>query len=943
MCGIAVTLPPRPRELNAMLDRMAERGPDEAGTAHLAAASVGVVRLAITDVRHGGQPVLAPAGAVGLNGAIYNAPELTSRWGLRPATGNDAEVIWPLYERLGLRFADELEGMYAIAIVDDHRSRVVLAVDPVGIKPLYLAVEDGGWYAASTVQALPSHLRRTAFRVPPGTVMSSDGHTVRVASRPAPAGSLGAVLTEAVTAQIPAEVDWACMLSGGLDSSVLTALAARARPGPTTISVGLRGSADLEAAAAVAAVLGTRHHEVTVDEAELPGLVDAVIRATGSPDCSTVMGGVGTYVAARAARQLGCKVVLSGEGADELFAGYEEYRSTPPGLLPRELEADLADLASTECLRLDRCSMAHGIEARVPFLSGPVVAYARALPMPGKLDLTLPAEPRDKVDLRRLGDELLPAEIAWRPKTGFSSGSGLMAAGERLAERLVTRRGLALAASLPGWREFLRTQLLIGADERLAALTFSRWSELYGNEFGPWSELHARGRTRRFLSDGPYQPPQAAVAPTGEPGAAPSRSAALVLVSRLHADHPYGKWLAGWPGPLLAVTPAAVPVSEADYAHVARCATWTEADVLKQALMLDRVYGVGAVVSLGEVDVLPAARVRAALNLPGQQPDSAVAYRDKLVMRTAAAAGGVRVPAFAAAGSSDDVARFARAHPGPVIVKPRRGGGSVGVTRVEGLVEAASLELSGHPDGYVVEEFVDGPLFHVDAVQVAGQVVVAVACAYTDGGCLAHWQDAANGSWTLAPGNPVRARLEAATARLLAALPGPADLAVHAEFFLASGGEPVLCEVASRCGGIPIPSMLVRYLGADLRQLWARVQCGLPVDWQTVQRRARSQHLVANIGLPWRDGRVTSVPAEPPAGVQNLVLSVAPGDDFSGGRYAARRSGDFAATWLVTAESEPQLKEAIRTTVRLMEGELRWDVAEVGHEERKPQSAPTQA
>jgi asparagine synthase (glutamine-hydrolysing) len=184
---------------------------------NLATASVGVARLAITDLVRGGQPVPAPGGvgAVALNGAIYNARELVQRWGLRPATGNDAEVIWPLYRRFGLDFANYLEGMYAIIIVDDELSRVVLAVDPMGIKPLHMAVDGGVTWAASTLQALPKDLRRHAWRLPAGQVRTSGGDIRRIQAPSARHQSLLEALETAVTEQIPAEVEWGCTLSGG--------------------------------------------------------------------------------------------------------------------------------------------------------------------------------------------------------------------------------------------------------------------------------------------------------------------------------------------------------------------------------------------------------------------------------------------------------------------------------------------------------------------------------------------------------------------------------------------------------------------------------------------------------------------------------------------------------------------------------------------------------
>jgi hypothetical protein len=812
--------------------------------------------------------------------------------------------------------------MYAIIIVDDELSRVVMAVDPMGIKPLHISAAGGTTWAASTLAALPHELRRTAWRVPAGEVRTSDGEIARI-SLPAPRHrSLHEALDAAVADQIPAEVAWGCALSGGLDSAVITALAARHHPGVVTISVGLTGSDDLAAAARVAAALGTEHHEVLVGEAQLPGLIDEAVRATSSADASTVMGGVGALVAAREAKRLGLKVLLFGEGADELFAGYDEYKLTPEPLLSDELLFDQQELAATECKRLDLCTMAESIEARVPYLSARVVAFARALPLRELLDPAWPQPPREKLALRRVADGLLPADIAWRPKTGFSTGSGLMAAGARLARQRLSDAGQAYVAGLPGWKAFARSQRLIGADERLAAFTFSRWQELCAADLGRWDELPGRGLARPFLSDGPYRPGSA-----GRParkGPSPARGV-LVLASSLHTQHPYAEWLRDLQAPLLAIAPAAAPPAS-DFAHVSLVDAWSEDLIIEHALTLERTYGIDRVIGLGEVDILTAARIRDLLDLPGQRLPSARAYRDKLTMRQQAAAGGVAVPAFAPADSAGDVLRFLAQHGGPVMVKPRLGGGSVGIHRVDDAAGAASLRLPDVKGGHLVESYVPGATFHVDAVRAGGEMVLAVPCAYIGDGCLAHWSDAAGGSWTLSPANPLHDRLTQAAAGVLAALPGPADLTVHAEFFVNDDGI-VLCEVAARGGGIPIPAMLVRRIGADMRELWARVQTGLPVDWEAVRRHVAKAPLVANVGVPPRNGRIRALPDGAPPGVQDLVFDCAPGEDFSGTRYEARRSGSFVGTWVVTADDERALLRAIGDSIGRVEQAIVWDLA----------------
>lgn len=507
MCGVVAVAPANQPMAAQAMRSMRNRGPDDFGLVDTGFASLGVARLAITDIAHGHQPFRAPSGRawIGFNGAIYNAQALIQSFDMRPASGNDGEVIGYLYEQFGLRFADYLEGMYAICIADADRSQLVVAVDPIGIKPLYLAATETSWLAASTLQAFPRELRRLAWRIPPGTVWTSAGATAAITPRTTVDGSLRALLEASVQEQIPAEVPWGCMLSGGVDSSVVAALAAR--QGPTlTFTSGLPGSQDLAAAAEVADFLGTVHRQEIIDRDELPLLVDAAVRATASPDPVTILAGIGTYAAARAAAREGVKVLLSGEGADELFGGYEDYLQDPPELREASLLHDQVDLGARECLRLDRCTMAHGIEARVPFLSSSVIGKARALPLTEKID-TSGAVPVQKAVLRRLAGDLLPARSAARPKVGFPDGAGLTQAVREEAHRSVSSDELAEFDNCAVTFSYLKSQRELGVDNTTAAYTWKIWSRYYSDVADGWSDMAERGLVRRSFSEGTYTPP----------------------------------------------------------------------------------------------------------------------------------------------------------------------------------------------------------------------------------------------------------------------------------------------------------------------------------------------------------------------------------------------------------------------------------------------------
>lgn len=404
------------------------------------------------------------------------------------------------------------------------------------------------------------------------------------------------------------------------------------------------------------------------------------------------------------------------------------------------------------------------------------------------------------------------------------------------------------------------------------------------------------------------------------------RHGILVLASPKYAQLPYDRWLADARVPLSAVAAAHAPPA-AQFEHVTLVSDYKDVDtIVQQARELHAAHRYDRVIGLGEADILPAARVREALGLEGQWEESATAYRDKLAMKVHAASAGVAVPAFASVTDVTDVEAFMARHGAPVMLKPRREGGSLGVRRIDDVEQVRALQPPLEPDAMIVEAFVEGPTFHVDALREAGEMVLAVPCAYTGDGCLSHWTDSGNGSFTLARTNPLYPRLNQATERVLDALPGPPDLAIHAEFFLTGSDELVFCEAASRVGGVPVPAMLTRLLGVDMRELWCRVQCDLAVDWAALAAHLERAPLVANYGLPPRDGRLRTMPASAPRGTEDLELMAAAGDSYAGARYAGRTSGDFIATWVVTADSEPEILEKIAATERVMQDAVAWEL-----------------
>jgi asparagine synthase (glutamine-hydrolysing) len=481
MCGIAAlscsapdTCPRADRhrdDVRSALGRLAHRGPDDEGV-HLAADGrtvLGHRRLSVIDPAGGHQPLLAPDGAaVVANGMIYNDLALRDRLAHAPyRTGSDTESILHLVREEGPAAVARLDGMFAFVHVSPDR--VVAARDPLGIKPLYRATVDGEQAFASEVKAFDGLAERVE-EFPPGHVYDSRTGTTayyRLPEPQSPGTSTGAAVAElrdaleaAVVKRLRSDVPFGALLSGGLDSSLVCALARPHVDELHTFAVGLPGSPDLLAARTVAEHLDTRHHELVVDPAEVRAALPQVLHHLESADVDLVRSAVGTWlVMAHAAEHV--TVVLTGEGADELFAGYAYHAAyDDPDVLQAELHRSLAAMHSVNLQRVDRMSMAHGVEARVPFLDTSVVDVA--MRTPPALKHRDPAGGRrvEKWVLRAVADGLLPEEVVWRPKAQFDEGSGLADLLPRLAGPSSGDRTADRAAEGGRYRELLSTGFL---------------------------------------------------------------------------------------------------------------------------------------------------------------------------------------------------------------------------------------------------------------------------------------------------------------------------------------------------------------------------------------------------------------------------------------------------------------------------------------------------
>jgi asparagine synthase (glutamine-hydrolysing) len=370
-----------------------------------------------------------------VNGEIYNAPQLRAELGgdLPWLTASDSEVVLRLLDSRGADPRDDaaaaarLRGMYAFAVQRD--GELVVGRDPMGIKPLYLGRRGAATVFASEVKAFPPGTSAVE-PLAPGALWSSRTGVVRFDAIPdpepvpAPADdhvrAVRTALERSVERHLMADVPVGAFLSGGLDSSAICALVARQVPRLHTFAVGLAGSPDLAAARRVAEHLGTVHHERVVDPDEVAAALPHIVWALESTDPDLVRSAVPTwFVAELAARHV--KVVLTGEGADELFAGYRYHADLPRHLLDAELRRSLGEMHHVNLQRVDRMTMAHSLEARVPFLDLDFIDAALRVPA----ELKLPDGGPEKWVLREAVADLLPPEIVWRTKSQFDEGTGV--------------------------------------------------------------------------------------------------------------------------------------------------------------------------------------------------------------------------------------------------------------------------------------------------------------------------------------------------------------------------------------------------------------------------------------------------------------------------------------------------------------------------------------
>ena len=453
-----------------MSKKIRHRGPDWSGIYCGRSAILCHERLSIVDPQSGRQPLFSPdlKQILAVNGEIYNHRDIRARYAGKYEfqTGSDCEVILALYRDKGVNFIEELSGIFAFALYDEEKDEFLIARDPIGVIPLYIGYDnEGRVYCASELKALEGYCDRYEPFLPGHYYWSREGKmkpwykrdwtsydNVKDNYTPAATNAthvdagvdaykvqvdaLRDALDNAVRRQLMSDVPYGVLLSGGLDSSVISAVAKKyaARrietdgrksawwPQLHSFAVGLKGAPDLIKAREVAEHIGTVHHEINYTIEEGLDAVRDVIYYIETYDVTTVRASTPMYLLARVIKSMGIKMVLSGEGADEVFGGYLYFHKAPDArAFHEETVRKLSKLYMYDCLRANKSLAAWGVEGRVPFLDKEFLDVAMQLNPSVKM---CPGKTIEKKVVRDAFGDLLPESVAWRQKEQFSDGVG---------------------------------------------------------------------------------------------------------------------------------------------------------------------------------------------------------------------------------------------------------------------------------------------------------------------------------------------------------------------------------------------------------------------------------------------------------------------------------------------------------------------------------------
>ena len=458
MCGIVAILnvKEQTQQLRQKALRMSQkirhRGPDWSGIYCGGSAILAHERLSIVDPESGGQPLFSPdrKQVLAVNGEIYNHQDIRRQFAGKYdfQTGSDCEVILALYREKGIDFLEDLSGIFAFVLYDEEKDTFLIARDPIGVIPLYIGYDDDGTvYVASELKALEGQCQRYEPFLPGHYYWSGEGQMHRYYHRDwmsydavkdsgASSEDIRQALRAAVKRQLMSDVPYGVLLSGGLDSSVISAVAERYSemriednsqtkaywPRLHSFAVGLKGAPDLAKAKLVADHIGTVHHEINYTIQEGLDALRDVIYFIETYAVTTVRASTPMYLLARVIKSMGIKMVLSGEGADEIFGGYLYFHKAPDAkAFHEETVRKLSKLHLYDCLRANKSLSAWGVEGRVPFLDKEFLDVAMRTNPQAKM---CPGKTVEKRIVREAFSDMLPEEIVWRQKEQFSDGVG---------------------------------------------------------------------------------------------------------------------------------------------------------------------------------------------------------------------------------------------------------------------------------------------------------------------------------------------------------------------------------------------------------------------------------------------------------------------------------------------------------------------------------------
>jgi asparagine synthase (glutamine-hydrolysing) len=441
----------RPQVLE-MAKKIRHRGPDWSGVYSDEKVFFAHERLAIVDPQSGRQPLFSQDGnlILAVNGEIYNHQELRKEHSdYNYLTHSDCEVILPLYKKKGEKFLEDLNGIFAFALYDKEKDSYLIARDHMGIIPLYMGWDkSGNFYVASELKSLEGVCNKIQEFLPGHFLYSKDGHALQrwykrdwedfenVKNNETEISEIRKGLEEAVHRQLMSDVPYGVLLSGGLDSSVIAAItkkfaAKRIESGDEeqawypqlhSFAVGLQGSPDLIAARKAADHIGSVHHEINFTIQEGLDAIRDVIYHLETYDVTTIRASTPMYLLARVIKSMGIKMVLSGEGSDELFGGYLYFHKAPSAqAFHEETVRKLGKLHLYDCLRANKSLAAWGIEGRVPFLDKEFMDIAMRQ---NPADKMIKEGRMEKWMVRKAFEDYLPESIAWRQKEQFSDGVG---------------------------------------------------------------------------------------------------------------------------------------------------------------------------------------------------------------------------------------------------------------------------------------------------------------------------------------------------------------------------------------------------------------------------------------------------------------------------------------------------------------------------------------